>query len=206
MRIPITDNNKETEERETKDTINNTTDNIKENKSFNEEETNNKTQEDKKEKCKDDIIEEYKEQLQRIQAEFINYRKRVEKERKKDFLNAKADLMLSLLSVLDDFDRMFEHYKEDRKCNIHEVKMLYDNLKKSLYEQKLNELEDEGEEFDPNIHEAVGVTKTSPENDDKVMEVLQKGYKIDDKLLRPSRVKVGKYIEEKNEDEKDSDQ
>jgi len=206
MRIPITDNNKDTKDTEERETKDNTTNNMKEKETFNEEDNNKEIQESKVEKSKDEIIEEYKEQLQRIQAEFINYRKRVEKERKKDFLNAKADLMLCLLPVLDDFDRMFEHYKEDKQCNINEVKMLYDNLKKSLYEQKLNELEDEGEEFDPNVHEAVGVIKTSMENDEKVMEVLQKGYTIDDKLLRPSRVKVGKYIEEKNKDEKDSDQ
>ncbi len=206
MRIPITDNNKDAEERETRDTINNTTDNIEEKETFNEEENNNETQENKQEESKDEIIEKYKEQLQRIQAEFINYRKRVEKERKKDFLNAKAYLMLSLLPVLDDFDRMFEHYKEDKQCNINEVKMLYDSLRKVLHEQKLNELEDEGEEFDPNCHEAVGVVNTSPENDDMVMEVLQKGYKVGDKLLRPSRVKVGKYIEANEEAEKDSDQ
>ncbi|MFO7890550.1 MAG: nucleotide exchange factor GrpE [bacterium] len=156
-------------------------------------------------KSKDELIEEYKEQLQRVQAEFINYRKRVENERKRDFRTAKGNLVLSILPVLDDFERLFEHYEEEKQCSIHEIKMLYDNLKKILCQEELTEIEDKGREFDPNCHEAVGVVETSPENDEMVMEVLQKGYKFGDKLLRPSRVKVGKHTAAKNEVKKDCD-
>lgn len=183
-----------------------------------ENENNNdiKEQPDKKEiqekedtsvnkKSQDELIDEYKEQLQRVQAEFINYRKRVENERKKDFITAKGNLVSSILPVLDDFDRLFEHYQEKKQCNIKEVKMLYDNLKKILCIEKLSEIKDKGCEFDPNCHEAVGVVQTSPENDEMVMEVLQKGYKFGERLLRPSRVKVGKYCEIKNNDTEDRD-
>lgn len=154
-----------------------------------------------KKKSQDRLIEEYKEQLQRVQAEFINYRKRVENERKKDFITAKGNLVSSILPVLDDFDRLFEHYQEKKHCNIKEVKMLFDNLKKILCSEELTEIEDQGCEFDPNCHEAVGVVQTSPENDEMVMEVLQKGYKFGDRLLRPSRVKVGKHYEKKDDTE-----
>lgn len=158
-----------------------------------------------KKKSQDELIDEYKEQLQRIQAEFINYRKRVENERKRDFITAKGNLVLSLLPVIDDFDRLFEHYQEKKQCNINEVKMLYDNLKKILYSEELTEIGDEGCEFDPNCHEAVGVVQTILENDEMVMEVLQKGYKFGDRLLRPSQVKVGKYSETKDDVTEDRD-
>ena len=203
MKIPITDDDKEIKNQsghsteEMNDTENNT--------DISEKENLDNDNADTEEKSNDELIEEYKEQLQRIQAEFINYRRRIEKERKKDFYTAKGTLILSLLPVLDDFDRLFQHYKGKKQCNLDEIEMLHATMKKILTEQKLSELEDENCEFDPNYHEAVGVVETSEENDDKVMEVIQKGYKFGDTLLRPSRVRVGKYNPKNDEAKKDSD-
>lgn len=203
MKIPITDDNKKikNQSEDNADEI----ENMDNNKEINEKENfSNNT--DTEEPSKDELIAEYKEQLQRIQAEFINYRRRIENERKKDFFTAKGTLILSLLPILDDFDRLFQHYQGKKQCSLDEVKMLYTNLKKILTEQKLTEIEDENCEFDPNCHEAVGVVETSEENEDKVIDVIQKGYKLGDKLLRPSRVRVGKYNPKNDEAKKDSDQ
>lgn len=148
------------------------------------------------EESKEDIIAEYREQLQRIQAEFINYRKRVEQDRLKDFSNAKGTLMLKILPVLDDFSRMLDHYQSKEMCSINDVKVIYKNFKKILFDEKLNEIFTVGENFDPAFHEAVGVVKTLFDNENKVMNEVQKGYTFDDKLLRPSRVIVGRYVNE----------
>ncbi len=200
MKIPITDENKKTNE-ESENRVN-TSENQKEQEISSNDKNKDSYGEDR---SQEELLSEYKEQLQRVQAEFINYRKRIEKERKNDFFTAKGILILYLLPVLDDFERLFEHYKGKNQCSLDEVEMIYNNLKKILSEQELTEIEDENCEFDPNYHEAIGIVETNAENDDRVMEVIQKGYKLGDKLLRPSRVRVGKYSEAKDEVQKDSD-
>jgi len=135
MEIPISNNTEEFEEKVTeKTTENNENNKVKEKLTKKDIKEKNDTCEEKK--TKDDLLKEYKEQLQRVQAEFINYRKRIENERKRDFLIAKGSMISSILPVLDDFDRMFEHYKGKKQCNLEEIKMIYNNLKRILEEQE----------------------------------------------------------------------
>jgi len=138
------------------------------------------------------LAEEYLDHLQRLQSEFSNYKKRVDKEREELFSTAKGELVLKLLPVLDDLERMLDHYEEYGECNCDAVKLIYQNLVKILTDEGLEKIAAVGEQFDPEFHEAVGVEETDSEQEDLVLEEWQKGYLFGGKLLRPSRVKVGK--------------
>jgi molecular chaperone GrpE len=139
---------------------------------------------------------DYLDQLQRLQAEFSNYRKRVEKERETLFSIAKGEIVSKLLTVLDDFERMVDHHQKNGQCSIDGVNLIYQNFKKVLSEEGLEVIPSIGERFDPDFHEAVGVEKTEEDRDGLVVEEWQKGYRFGGKLLRPSRVKVGRHIQE----------
>lgn len=142
------------------------------------------------------VDKDYMEQLQRLQAEFSNYRKRVEKERETLFPIAKGEIVLKLLTILDDFQRMVDHHQKNGQCSVEGVNLIYQNFKKVLSDEGLEEIPSIGERFDPDFHEAVGVENTDADGDGIVVEEWQKGYRFGGKLLRPSRVKVGRYIEE----------
>jgi len=148
---------------------------------------------------------EYLKQLQRLQAEFDNYRKRINKERTNLFNMAKGELISQVIPVLDDLDRMINYHQEsDHQCSVEGVNLIYQKLLKVLNEEGLEEIPSVGEKFNPEVHEAVGVEKTDKKNDDIVLEEWQKGYLFSGKLLRPSRVKVGKYTKEHDKPKNES--
>ncbi len=134
----------------------------------------------------------YVEHLQRLQAEFDNYRRRVDKERESMFAMAKGDLIQKILSVVDDLERMLDHHPEDGH-RTDGVRLIFKNLTKILSDEGLEEVPSLGMPFDPEVHEAVGVEETGEDQDGMVVEEWQKGYRFGSRLLRPSRVKVGKY-------------
>jgi molecular chaperone GrpE len=129
------------------------------------------------------------EQLQRLQAEFDNFRKRTEKEKYELLKNANEDLIVKLLGVLDNFELALEHV-EDKG-----IKMIYSELYSILEKEGLNIIKTEGD-FDPKIHEAI-IQEEGKENE-KIVEELQKGYILNDKVIRPSKVKITKTMEQKN--------
>jgi len=126
--------------------------------------------------------EDYLEHLQRLQAEFNNFQKRVQKEKETLLQFANKELLLQLLEVHDNFERALKS-----EGNIEEgVEMIFKQSNDLLKKEGVTEVSNEGE-FDPNLHEAV-----SKEGDDnKITGVFQKGYTFKDKLLRPSKVKLG---------------
>jgi molecular chaperone GrpE len=134
----------------------------------------------------------YVEQLQRLQAEFDNYRRRVDRERETMYAMAKADLIQKILPVVDDLERMLNHHQEGEH-RTEGVRLIYKNLTKILTEEGLEEVPSLGMPFNPDVHEAVGVEETDEEQDGMVVEEWQKGYRFGNRLLRPSRVKVGKH-------------
>ncbi len=137
--------------------------------------------------------QDYLEQLRRLQAEFMNYRKRVEKERESLFLYAKSDLVAKLLPVLDDLERFMDHHKDDCQGQLKGLELIVQNYQKVLTDEGLKEVPSTGEQFDPQVHEAVGVDDVGPEDDGKVIETWQKGFWFGERLIRPGRVKVGKH-------------
>jgi len=131
---------------------------------------------------------------QRAEADFINYKRRNEQERAEMASFANANLTRDLLPVVDDLERALENAIDefDGPTLVEGIKLIYRKLKTVLEDHGLSEIEAEGKEFDPNLHEAVMCVEGE---EGKVCEEVQRGYKLRDRLLRPSMVKVGKEAE-----------
>lgn len=140
----------------------------------------------------ENLAQEYLDHLQRLQAEFANYRKRAQKELIEAYDYAKAELMCKLLPVIDDLERAVESL--DSSCNSEEalkgVKLIYAKLKFALQAEGLEAIQCRGKRFDPNLHEAVVVTQVNEGADNEIIKDFQKGYTFKGKLVRPSKVEV----------------
>lgn len=134
---------------------------------------------------------EYLEMAQRLQADFDNFRKRTQRENEEFRIFATADLISELLGVVDDLDRALEHVKEDNEF-VKGVKGVRQNLIKILESKGLTEISTDGK-FDPNFHEALCVVESDTDGD--IAEVFQKGYRIGNRMIRCSKVKVTKKAE-----------
>lgn len=135
---------------------------------------------------------DYINMIQRLKAEFENYKRRVRKEREElsDFV--KRELIEKLLPVLDDFERMLDNAHKIDEAQLSGNKLVYTKLYSILRNEGLEPIESVGEEFDPEWHEAVVIEKGEDGEDNTVIEEWQKGYLFKSKLLRPSKVKVFK--------------
>lgn len=131
---------------------------------------------------------EHIEKLQRLQAEFENFRKRAEKERQDNMINANSNLVFQLLKVLDNFELALKHNNDKG------VILIYEELNKILEKQGLEVINTKGA-FNPKIHEAV--IKVEGEKEGVILEEIQRGYMLNHKLLRASKVKIGKATEKK---------
>lgn len=135
--------------------------------------------------------DEYLESLKRLQAEFENFRKRVLRDSVESNRRASAGVVEDLLPVLDNFERALEAASEhDEKVLGEGVSLVYNQLKDVLTRRGLCEVAAEGEDFDPSHHEAVLCRHYPGESEGKVMEVIEKGYKLDEQVVRPARVVV----------------
>lgn len=146
------------------------------------------SKEKKKYDLEDEKIKELTETTQRIQAEFENYKKRCEKQNN-DFRNfAEAELIKELLPILDNFELSLTH--KDKDDFVKGIDMVYAQLFSLLEKKGLKPIKALNEKFDPALHEALLTEKS--DKDGIVIEELQKGYFLNDKVLRHSKVKVGK--------------
>jgi len=134
----------------------------------------------------------YLERLQRLQAEFMNYKKRVEKERLELSDLFKSELVGSLLPVIDDFERMLDHSNGENTEFLKGVKFIYQKLIDALKDQGLKTIQAKGQKFDPRLHEAILIENGEDGEDEIVLEEWRKGYLFNERLLRPSQVKVFK--------------
>ncbi|MBS3156877.1 nucleotide exchange factor GrpE [Candidatus Woesearchaeota archaeon] len=130
--------------------------------------------------------EEYLDSLKRLKAEFENYQKRVEKESTERAKFGSEDLILKLLKLKDSFERALSHAKDDEFGK--GVKMILNELERVLAEEGVKAIEVIDKEFDVLKHEAIGVVKGEK---DKVVEEVEKGYQLFEKIIRPAKVKVG---------------
>jgi len=137
---------------------------------------------------------------QRAQADFINYKRRSEQEKEEIGKFANAILMLNLLPILDDLERAFTSVPPRlAKHNwVDGVRLIERKLQASLEAQGLSQIKALGEPFDPNLHEAVMQGKGK---ENIVVDELQKGYKLHDRVIRPSRVVVGNGEEEEKKED-----
>lgn len=131
-------------------------------------------------------------QYLRLAADFDNYRKRQEQERASLIAYGAQDAMKKLIEVLDNFDRAKQSI--DNTDDTNQVKesfnVLYNQMFDNLSKLGLEVIAAQGQEFDPNFHEAVMQTPTSEHPENHVIMELQKGYKLGDKVLRPTLVNV----------------
>ena len=145
--------------------------------------------------------EEYLDSWKRSQADFINYKRRAEQEKREMGDYANTQLILTLLPVLDDFRRAFDAIppKLAETSWVDGIRLVERKLWTALETQGLSPIKAVGETFDPNLHEAIMHTKGE---DGKVVQEMQKGYKLHDKVIRPSQVAVGngEPIEEPEEE------
>jgi molecular chaperone GrpE len=133
---------------------------------------------------------------QRAQADYINYKKRIEQEKEEVGQLANAILVLNLLPVLDDWERALASIPDDQTDLgwMEGIRLIERKLRGFLESQGLSPIEAVGQPFDPNLHEA---TMQGKGEEGIVVEELQKGYKFRDKVIRPSKVVVGNGEEEK---------
>lgn len=130
----------------------------------------------------------YLEDLQRLQAEFENYQKRIETEKESFQKFANEDLIIELLNVLDNFELSLKHCKDKG------IGIIYSQLKSILEKNGLKEISAKGK-FDPKLHEVL--VQEKGKEDDVIIEELQKGYILNDKVIKPSKVKISKLKWEK---------
>jgi molecular chaperone GrpE len=142
--------------------------------------------------------EDYLANWQRAQADFVNYKRRVEQERNETTKFANAMFVLNLLPVLDDLERALENVSTKLAgfTWVEGIRLIYRKLQAVLQGHGLTEIEALGQPFDPNLHEAVLYGEGE---EGIVIEELQKGYKLHERVLRPTMVKVGGSKEEKKE-------
>ncbi|MBI5207652.1 MAG: nucleotide exchange factor GrpE [Candidatus Firestonebacteria bacterium] len=163
-------------------------------------------------KEKDKEISSHNDKILRLHAEFENFRKRSLREKTEFCQYAYEKLMSQLLPVLDNFDSAFlsipsHENKNSIKSFIEGINMSYKSLLCVLEKEGLKEINSTGKDFDPVIHDAVQMVECQDHPDQCVIEQLQKGYYLGDKILRHPKVKVSRNIsnKEKNDDKQKTD-
>ena len=129
--------------------------------------------------------------LARLQADFENSRKRAAKEQQEYRDYALADTIKTLIPVLDSFDRALQTSPEKSEFHMG-VELIHKQLQDALAKIGVRSISAKGEQFDPRFHEAIEMLDTEDFEDHQVIEELQRGYKLKDRLLRPAMVKVAR--------------
>jgi molecular chaperone GrpE len=138
-------------------------------------------------------LQEQKEKYLRLYAEFDNFKRRTAKERVEMIQTAGKEVIQGLLEVMDDMDRAEKQINQssDLKMIREGVLLVFHKLKASLLSKGLREMESIGKDFDPDIHEAI-TEIPSPGNEGKIIDQVEKGYYLNDKIIRFAKVVVGK--------------
>ena len=133
--------------------------------------------------------DEYLGDLQRLAADFDNYRKRAARDPASRVARAHERLVKELLPILDDLERALEAAAKHEEATLEEgVRLVHRSLATALEREGLAEIETNGH-FDPHVHEAL-LTQPSEADEGSVIQVLQKGYRLGDRVLRPARVVI----------------
>lgn len=130
--------------------------------------------------------------LLRLQADFLNYKNRTEKEKLSTYGNAVSDVIKDLLPVLDNLERALEADKSEDNSFKDGIQMVYTQFFGLLDKKGLKEVEAKQKQFDHNLHYGVAFDCDCKEEDGTIIEVLQKGYTLNDKVIRPAMVRIAK--------------
>ena len=134
--------------------------------------------------------DQYLDALQRLKAEFDNYRKRTERDRQAVIVGAQRELVRGLLPVMDNLERAVAALGDRGEEIVAGLEMVRGQLAGLLAGHGVEEIEAAGRAFDPNVHEAVAQLPSADHPEGAVVEVIEKGYRISEHVLRPSRVVV----------------
>ncbi len=138
-------------------------------------------------------IDEYTNQLKRVQAEFENYMKRTQKEQQHVSDYAVERFIAKLLTIMDDFEHTIAHMQQaSREEVIQGVQMIFGKLHKLLTEEHIMPIETHGKPFDPHCHEVLLFEETDAVPENTVVQELQKGYLHKDHVIRCAKVKIAK--------------
>lgn len=168
--------------------------------SKNEESSKNSEEEIKEESSSNENEEsvdenaKLKDSLLRLQADFSNYKRRVEKEKADIHKYAAEAIITKLLPVLDNFDRAFKEVQEEDKDDAFTkgIELIRQDLDKILVQEGLEVIESDNQKFDANLHHAVFMEENDEVESEHIIETFQKGYKLKDKVIRPAMVKVSR--------------
>ena len=135
---------------------------------------------------------EYLNRLKYLQADFENYRKRVEKEIRETVQYSNEKLILNLLSVVDELELALSSGREteNKQALLEGVEMTLKKMFAALEQEGLKKIEAVGESFDPKLHEVAVKVPTKEDNEDIIVEEIRKGYTLRGKVIRPSIVKI----------------
>jgi len=126
----------------------------------------------------------------RLAADFQNFKKRVEKEKGDIYAYANEKIVVELLDVIDNFERALEHSNDSSEGFAEGMNMIFKQFKGVLEKSGVEEMSAIGEPFDPNFHHAVMTENSAEFESGEVTQVLQKGYLLNKKVIRPAMVKV----------------
>lgn len=156
-----------------------------------EEKTTELTVEEQLEAAKKEV-EQYKDKYLRAVAEFDNYRKRTLKEKAELLLNGSEKAVCAFLPILDDFERAIADKTEDVNAIKEGVQIIFNKFNKTLESLGVRKIETEGKDFDVDFHEAVAmVPGMGYDKKGKVIDCVQTGYQLNDKVIRHAKVAVG---------------
>jgi len=159
-----------------------------------EEKCDKATDIENNEPTSEELLQAEKDKYLRLFAEFENYKKRTTKERIELFKTASQELMTSLLSILDDFDRGLAEIKKAKDKELFKgMELINDKFKSTLQNKGLSDIEVKvGDDFDAEIHEAITqIPAPSEDLKGKIIDTVEKGYKLGDKIIRFPKVVVG---------------
>lgn len=146
--------------------------------------------EEKKEPTLEDQLADMKKQLAYTAAEYANFRARSAKEKESTYSNAKGNVVSEILPVIDNLERALSQESEDFEALKKGVQMTMDQLGAALTKLGVEAYGESGDSFDPNFHNAVMHIEDEQFGDSVIVEVFQKGYKINDRVIRPAMVKT----------------
>jgi len=140
------------------------------------------------------LNEEYLDGWQRARADFVNYKKRIEREQREAYRRAAGDILTRYLGVVDDLERaMKDRPTEGDPANWADgVELIYRKLQSVLEAEGVEIIDALGQPFDPNLHEAISHEESDEQPAGYVIDVVQQGYRMDEQVLRPALVRVAK--------------
>ena len=138
--------------------------------------------------------EEYLDGWQRARAEFANYKKRVEREQSQAYQMAAGSILKRYLEVIDDLERALKNRPQDGDGHAWAggIELIYNKLRTILENEGVKQFKSDGQSFDPNFHEAVTSEDSDEHESGQIIEVLQQGYLLGDRVLRPAMVRVAR--------------